>query len=198
MLPGISPVFIAGVVFFSMQSCKESYRVVHENTRENGGAVRLGKFRRESMTVQGIRQWVVTAEEGYIFGLDKESRIVTYNFHFSSFDSEGKLSGEIDAKRGEIDYEKRTIRVDGDVNYKDAGGKLIKTTELTYDMDSKIVESVKPVVIFDEGTTTNCKRGIWIDNENEKQICRSPDAVNVDTGKKKQGESSSTVEDIFQ
>ena len=160
-------------------SCAESYRTVFEENRETGESIRLYKFERQSVDESGRTLWDMKAEEAYIFRKDDtETKIVAYNFHFIQFSTTtGKIQTDLQAGRGEIDNEGNKVFLSGGVVFKETPTKYGETSSMEYDMGTKIISSNEKVVIYDDGRTTRCLKGIEVDKENEREVCKGPAVI---------------------
>ncbi len=90
------------------------------------------------------------------------------------YSSEGASSGSISAFRGEVNHEEGRIFVEGDVLFQDAEGRELRTDHLTYTMETDTIDTDAEVELTEEGMKTICRGGMYIEKENNKQICRNP------------------------
>ena len=172
----------AFIILFSAAlswGCGESYRTILENNRESGETVRLYKFVRQSVNQKGKTEWIMNAEEAYIFReKDQESKIIAYNFIFHQYNIRtGKLLTNLNAGRGEIDYLNQKVYLNENVTFKESDTRHGIGTSMEYDMETKIISSNQEVVIYDGGTKTVCTKGIEIDRENKREVCKGPSAI---------------------
>ncbi|MCE9600087.1 MAG: LPS export ABC transporter periplasmic protein LptC [Spirochaetia bacterium] len=145
---------------------------------EKGASIRLKDFSRKSFTIDGSEEWDLTAGEAYVFRkADAESKIVAYNLDFQQFDG-GKKTGRVKAERGEIDYKNKVLHLSGKVSFVDPE-RSVSSEKLTYQMETKILESDASVLLVESGTTTHCRRGITVNRETNVQVCRAPAVVRI-------------------
>ncbi len=160
-------------------ACQEGYRVVQEDAREKGANVRLNRFTRSAVSVDGAPEWFLEAKEAYIYQKDgKETEIIAYDFKFTQYDPQGKVQSTVTAERGEIDYVEQQLRLSGGVLYRSAG-QIIETETMRYDIETSIVSSDSPVVIREGSSVTNCGRGVVVDRVNERQVCKAPAGLSI-------------------
>ncbi len=145
---------------------------------EKGASIRLKNFSRKSFAIDGVEEWDLASKDAYIFRQgEKESRIIAYQLNFQQFEK-GRKTGLVTAERGEIDYENRILHLSGKVEFKDAE-RHVKSEQLTYNMNEKILETTESVVLIEAGSTTHCRRGITVNRETNVQVCRSPAIVRI-------------------
>jgi len=170
------------LLFFTFfPECSESYRNVFEHKREIGESLRLFRFTRQSVTGDGKIEWELRAEEAYLYNQNEtRSKIIAYDFAFDQYEVDsGKKSGVITAKRGEIDYQKKRLQLDGDVVFQETSGRRVSSESMSYDMETEVVTSDVLVTIVEGGRTTNCTRGVIIDRQSEKEICKGPNILQI-------------------
>lgn len=160
-------------------NCSESYKTVFEKNKESGEMVRLYQFERQSANESGDTEWIMTAEEAYIFrSKDQDSKIIAYNFKFSQFNIEDKkLQTMLTAGKGEIDYEKKKVFLTEGVTFKDSKNRYAEGSSMEYSMETKIVNSNEKVILIDDGRRTVCLKGVEIDRENEREVCKGPNII---------------------
>ncbi len=186
---------IAALLFcLAAVSCSDdAFQKIKEVTREADANIRLTGFRRVTTSPDGKRQWILSAEESYIYRKDQQQkRIVAYRFKFEQFDTAGRLTGILTGERAEINYEDNVARVTGQVTFVEPGKSRMTAGAMDYDLKTKILRSSEPVLLEEEGMHTNCRSGVVIDRANSRQVCRSPAVIRTSTGKK--GES---FDDVF-
>ena len=172
-------IFFSSFLLIFSVSCAESYRTVFEENRETGESIRLYKFDRQSVDDSGRTMWDMNAEEAYIFRKnDTETKIVAYNFHFVQYSTTtGKIQTDLQAGRGEIDNDSNKVFLSGGVVFKETPTRYGETSSMEYDMGTKIITSNEKVVIYDDGRTTRCLKGIEVDKENEREVCKGPAVI---------------------
>lgn len=175
-------------------SCKDdAFQKIKEVTREADANIRLTGFRRVTTSPDGKRQWVLSAEESYIYRKDQQQkRIVAYRFKFEQFDNTGKITGILTGDRAEINYDDNIARVTGQVAFVEPGKSRMTAGAMDYDLKTKILRSNEPVLLEEEGMHTNCRSGVVIDRANSRQVCRSPAVIRTSTGKKNE-----SFDDVF-
>ncbi len=180
------------LLFASLQSCQEGYRPVNENHREKDANIRINNFIRQSVTPEGKTEWILKAEESYLFRKNQaESRISVYGFEFLQYDTKGKRTGRLTADRGEVNYEEQKLHLTGNVVFLDDSGRTITAPNMDYDMETKILTSDDAVKILENNLTTICRKGIVVEKEKNRQVCRFPSGEHRQT-------PGSKVDDIFQ
>ena len=80
------------------------------------------------------------------------------------------------AERAEVDYKAQLMRMRGDVRSQ-AGSRQVSSEALTYNMETKILESDQAVVINDQGLYTRCAAGATIDTKRNRQVCRGSTVI---------------------
>ena len=162
----------------SVLYCGDTYRNVKDVSLEKKANIKIGKFYRQSLTHDGKRQWEILGEETYIFqSKKKQSRIIAYNFNFKQYDEKNKLSTEITAIRGEIDYSVKKLYLTGDGVFTSGSGRTIKSEKMTYNYEEKIMRSNAPVDILERGLYTHCRLGIIVERTKERQVCKGVSGV---------------------
>ncbi|MBL8021618.1 MAG: LPS export ABC transporter periplasmic protein LptC [Leptospirales bacterium] len=157
-------------------ACKKPQ--AEDTSLEKGATVRLKDFSRKSFTIDGKEEWDLTAGEAYVFRkAESESKIVAYRIDLQQFDN-GKKTGRLKAERGEIDYKNKVLHLTGNVSFIDPE-RNISSDKLTYQMETKVLESDASVLLIEAGTTTHCRRGITVNRETNVQICRAPAVVRI-------------------
>jgi len=188
------PSIAAVMTILQMLSCADSYRTVFEKNRETGESIRIYKFDRQAVNVEGKTEWEMSAEESYIFrNEEKESKIVAYNFHFIQYSPEtGEIQTNLTAGRGEIDYDNKKVYLSEKVSFKESASKHGEAESMVYDMDTKIISSDKKVILYEGGRVTRCLKGIEVDKENDREVCKGPALI-----QRQQEGSEQKFNDIF-
>jgi LPS export ABC transporter protein LptC len=161
--------------------CGQDYKKVFEQQRERGESVRLYKFTRQATDGSGKTEWLLSGEEAYLYKKnDEQSKIVVYNFRYEQYDPENNsVTGTLTSVRGEIDYETGRVRLKGGVKYVDNAGRTTESEALDYNLETKIITSDVPVVLKEGGRTTNCLKGVYIDRNTNREICKGPSILQL-------------------
>ena len=176
--------------------CSEEEKIVRDEGLEKGAQVKINKFYRQSLTMDGKMEWELYAEEAYIYQEGSEqSKIVAYNFSFEQFNPKGVKVASIKAVRGEINREKDKLYLTSNVSFKSDKNRTIYADEMEYDVEEKILTSKDPVVIQESGLYLKCNRGITYYYQEQKQVCRGTAGVHSRSSNNNGNEG---VDDIFQ
>ena len=196
-LSGILLTILAG----GLAGCKDGYRLVHEDGRETGADVRLSNFRRHATRADGRPLWYLIASEAYIFNTDgPDRRIVAYDFDLQQYDQDGKPSGVVTAKKGEINDEKNLIQLEGNVVFVGEDGRRIESGSLNIDTETNILTGDEPVTVTENKMVTRCKSGIIVYQDEGRQICKNPAgyALSRPSDPDSKQETGNDLEDLFQ
>jgi len=184
--------FPFAILILAISSCRESYDIVREDSLEKEANVRISNFTRYNQTVSGRKIWKLTAKEAYLYRQDQtESKIIVYNFSFEQFNENEQSTGLLTADRGEVNYQDQKMLLTGNIVSTDETGRLLRGQKMTYDIESKILSSDETVTIIEKGLSTVCRRGVLVDRESGRQICRSPAGEHVRT------QGSQDFDDVF-
>lgn len=181
-----------------LPGCRDAFKLIQEDARESGATVRLQNFQRQEVSADGKQRWWIEAEEAFIYmNANKQEKLIVYNFIFLEFDDAGHLRNDVRAHRAELDYQKQLMYING--NIKSIGGsRSIQAEALTYNMQTKIMETDQPVIISDEGLYTRCSRGATIDTERNRQVCRGSTVIKESKPGPEPASDGNNELDIFQ
>lgn len=199
--PTIPRFILIGLTLAGLSSCDEGYRLIHEDSREKGANIRLSNFKRFASRRDGSPLWYLKATEAYVFKQDDGGQtIIAYDFNLEEYGPDGKVSGHVVAKRGEINAEKKRIFLEGDVVFREETGRVIESGTLVIDTEEKILTGDDPVTITEDKIKTICQKGIIIYQTEGKQICKNPSGT-VYSNSSKDGSAGKNnddgLEDLF-
>lgn len=130
--------------------CKKNNTLRIDSERESGSQISLRNFVRTSYQIDGKKEWVLKAEESFIF--PKEDRTIFYNLNFTQFEND-KVSSKLTGKRGEVNNTTKILTLEGDIFLITPDQKSLKTESLTYSIDKEELTTDDEVLIYSSGTT---------------------------------------------
>jgi LPS export ABC transporter protein LptC len=194
----LSIMFLIWILSFGLNSCNKDFPLIHEDTREKGANVRISDFKRHSVLTDGTPQWYLQSKEAYLFTEKNiNTKIIVYEFNMDLFDASGNPSGTITAFRGELNYEEKTINLEGDVEVDDGAGRILQAQKMSYNTETEIIETESEVVLTENGMKTVCRRGIVVDKTKNRQLCRSPIGYKMTDESGESSGNSSSFDNIF-
>lgn len=178
-------------------ACGPDAEILKETAREPNATLRFSTFRHTYYRGLGQLKWDVHGDEAFIYQKgDEVQRIVAYGFSMKQADPRDPV--EISAKRGELDYAKNTVLMEGDCTLKDKSGAL-HCSHMTYDLEKKVATSSEPVVIERAGSRTTCVGGVVFERLSDRMTCRGPRGSVVPARPTKgNDQKTAPVEDLFQ
>lgn len=194
---GMGRLSFMAAVLFTHVACGPDAEMLKETAREPNATLRFSNFRHTYYKGLGTLKWDVRGDEVFIYQKgDDTQRIVAYGFAMKQADPKDPV--EVAAKRGELNYEKKTLTMEGDCSLKDNKG-ILHCSRLVYDLEKKVATSDEPVLIERAGSRTNCVGGVVFERLSDRMTCRGPRGSVVPAQRDKKGEQKTApVEDLFQ
>lgn len=167
-------IFFAALIVGGCQP--EAPVVLENNVREPDAAIRIKDFRRQSVLTDGRKQWLIEADEAFLYGGQGgiQRQVIVYDFRFQQYGPDGRIQDTVTGERGEIDNEAGRIDIQGEVVFSSADGRTVRGSEITFNRIDQLLTSDEPLIIEDASVVTRCTRGAIIDNANQRQVCRGP------------------------
>ncbi|MCB1172628.1 MAG: LPS export ABC transporter periplasmic protein LptC [Leptospiraceae bacterium] len=175
-----------------LTACDDGFLLVAEDQLVEGANFHLKEFTRESLDMQGQRQWRAAARDAYVFmSNNQQDRIIATDFEFTEYAADGEISNQIKAEQGEINNAEKRVHMKGAIESLNSAGRRITANVLDYNMESRVFTSSELVIIDDGATHLRCSRGAIIDMNANRQICHGPTVV-----KQNQPNQDSAVEGL--
>lgn len=140
-------IFILLLSVFNYCNRFEAYRV--EEEKESGAGLTLRNFQRIQYKNTGIKDWILIANESYIF--PEEDKTIFYSMVFYQYEK-GKLSSELKSNWGEINHTTKKLELKGNIFLITPDKKSLKTEHLFYNMETEELTTDSEVELYSMGT----------------------------------------------